>query len=647
MKYNALKHVQNRNLELYNIPYPALPEDITKRKNISCIEKECLEFIQDSCADLRFDPARSAMDDTTGRSLAPGQIPFNMEMDLDRLCLVNAIHRFMKSGVAQDALDVYFCYLEMFVGAYGHSKKMIELLAEFESNASSLLMKHRDHYSHSVYVFILGMAIFNRNRIIREAFRKHYGLSGEQETAHTFIKYWGLTALFHDIGYPFELPFEQIKSYFNGKTTCVPYVRYDGLDAYLPFSAEEASALGHQNINDLLAENIAGKLHGVYGGSLTREEYTKNLRDTLDNRPTKPGEYMDHAYFSAVVLLKQLLFLLGPNGVDSGHIDALTAITLHNSLFKHSIRQKKVPGLSKPLSPELHPLAYLLMLCDELQCWDRTSYGQNSRRELHAMWCDLEFEENTISAHYYYDQSFARKKSCAEGSYQKMTGREHPNAPVHFLKDIQEIVAVNQPDTPRLELEVSFIKNNRETRTYASSSSFLHLYNFAVALNARYFSIDPTAQNAQEIMESAFDQLSLEYKLSNIMQAKAFAEYLDKIGCFYTDKPVAYEVMDRFSDANMDIIGPLEHDRWLREKKSMAWTLHDAYDDRAYLLQRGIPESLLRQKSKQLRELTRTHKLMIEDYNELDPAEQAKDTEPMNRMLELISEYDGLRIYRL
>jgi len=301
---------------------------------------------------------------------------------------------------------------------------------------------------------------------------------------------------------------------------------------------------------------------------------------------------------------------------------------------------------NQPFAMELHPLAYLLMLCDELQCWDRTSYGQNSRRELHAMWCDLSFEGETIRAHYYYDKMLEKKKDKAEGSYKKMTRSSQPGQPVKFLKDIEDIVRINCPGAPGLELDVSFIKNNRETRTFASSSSFLHLYNFAVALNARYFSIDPNAEGAQEITEDAFDELSLEYKLSNIMQAKAFAGYLDKIGCFYTDKPVAYELLEHFSEANMDVIGPLEHQRWLKEKRSMGWTLDDSYENRELLLRAGVPDEQLRQASERLRELTRTHKLMIEDYNELDKEEQDKDTKPMDRMLELISEYDGLRIYR-
>ena len=40
---------------------------------------------------------------------------------------------------------------------------MIERLAEFEMNGSSLLMKYRDHYSHSAYVFLLGLAIFHKS----------------------------------------------------------------------------------------------------------------------------------------------------------------------------------------------------------------------------------------------------------------------------------------------------------------------------------------------------------------------------------------------------------------------------------------------------------------------------------------------------
>ena len=78
-----------------------------------------------------------------------------MEMDIDRLCLENAIHNFLKTGKKEDAFNVYYSYLYMFVGEYEKTRRMIELLSEFEMKGSELLMKHRDHYVHSVYVFVL------------------------------------------------------------------------------------------------------------------------------------------------------------------------------------------------------------------------------------------------------------------------------------------------------------------------------------------------------------------------------------------------------------------------------------------------------------------------------------------------------------
>ena len=45
------------------------------------------------------------------------------------------------------------------------------MLSDFENNASNLVLKHRDHYSHSVYVFLIGLAIYHNN----ENYRKEYG----------------------------------------------------------------------------------------------------------------------------------------------------------------------------------------------------------------------------------------------------------------------------------------------------------------------------------------------------------------------------------------------------------------------------------------------------------------------------------------
>lgn len=624
MGYTSFDIVRKQNREKYGIDGPKAAIPKYEEEPVSRLEKAALEFLYEECEELGFDRSKMAMEDRDGRSIKPGQIPFNMEKDIDRLCLENAIHRFMKYGAAFDAFDVYFCYLEMFVGRYGESRKMLELLSEFETNTSVLLMQHRDHYVHSVYVFILGMAIYHENRAFRRTFSETYGFSDEKAAAHAFLRFWGLTALFHDIGYPMELPFEQVKNYFGRRIENPPYLNFMRMDGI-------TGGKNGEDFNSRMAGLLADKFYRIYGGESSREEFRAYLEQRLKSRPCPPGDYMDHAYFSAVILTDSLRGNgQEPMGSALGR-DAVTAILLHNSFFRFVVRDYRGAG-GAPLSMENHPIAYLLMLCDELQCWDRVSYGQNSRRELHAMGCDFTFTEKGIFAHYVFDSAYRDTERIHSGTYRKMSPAEGEEKSV-FLTDIEKIVAINTENTPQVAIDTRFEAYEKASHTFISDSSFLHLYNFAAALNGRYLEATEGKKIGPEELDDEFEKMSLEYKLSNLLHAKAFAGYLDRIGAFYTDRAVAYERLRAFTKEDMDVIGPLEHERWLGEKLSMGWALDDGYT------KTDCP--------KEVRERTRTHKLMVDDYFALSAEEQDKDTAPMNRMLELIEEFDGLRVYRM
>ena len=87
----------------------------------------------------------------------------------------------MESGSREDAFDIYYCYCEIFkpFGAgYDTTGLLLEMLSEHETNASSLLMKHRDHYSHSAYVFLIGLAIYRNHAAVRAAYNEKYGSVG-------------------------------------------------------------------------------------------------------------------------------------------------------------------------------------------------------------------------------------------------------------------------------------------------------------------------------------------------------------------------------------------------------------------------------------------------------------------------------------
>ena len=660
------------------------------------LEDSALTFIREACEGLRFSAKKEAQEDPEkgiyfGASLKENEIPYNMQMDIDRLCLEKAVEGFLESGKKEDAFNVYFCYLEMFVGDYEKTRRMIELLSEFEANGSGLLMKHRDHYSHSVYVFVLGLAIYQTNSIYRNKYNRFYGLTDEHQAACHYLEYWGLASLFHDIGYPFELPFEQVASYFevDGDDRAKrPFVAYHALDSFVKIDKVVAKRIAgiyydkrdafFETTDELFAYVLSDKLSATY--LFTKEQMLRVLKD----KPAKPNKYnhfMDHAYFSATVLFKKL-FCEMECELRKEHMDALTAILMHNSLYKFSIANYKDKRLNIPFKAELHPLAYMLMLCDELQCWDRTAYGRSSKKELHPMGCKFDLANNTVRATYLYDKeenggikkyrkeyvnwqndkpdesdkeqyAFWKERKPKLKAYSGMH-EKNKGGISDFQEDIERIVDLTKI---KLAVDVEITeKSPSKKRSYLSESNFINLYNFAVVLNGRWDNADWKEAKELEAEEEflsnennikkftdSFKKLSLEYKLSNINQAKAFAEYMDTIGCFYTDKAVDFDILKEFTSNDLVEIGKLEHRRWLQEHYDMGWEY-------------GTPE-------KEERELVRLHKDMIPEfdhsqetvlkeqaeanYKRLDKEEQDKDTEPMECILAMLRMFEGVRIYKL
>ena len=678
MAYTALEKMRLDNLERYGEelgpvqpPFPACEE-----KN--GLKSAALRFLREECERLRFDRKKERLERKTGvllgKSLRAGQIPYNMQMDVDRLCLERALGTFIDSGVAEDAYTVYYCFMEMFMGCYGRSGKMVELLSEYEENGSSLLLKHRDHYSHSVYVFALGLAIYETNAAFRRAFKGFYGFDADEgnrqqrlSAAHFFLAYWGLTALFHDIGYPFELPYEQVLSYFEvdrqERGEGCPYPVYRNIGALTGLSGDAQARFRalygrrFETVGALLAFDLAGKLGTEYGFD---EAF---MRDVIDSKPVDParfGYYMDHAVFSAARLCWQLTHTLGASTLTRAHVDALSAIVLHNSIFKFKVNYYKDKTPKPPLRMDLHPLAWMLMLCDELQCWDRMAYGRNSRSELHPMGVCFDFSDGAVKAVYHYDLAEHEKVEAFTALYKAWeAGGEKGKAPrlkaysdmsekeQRFAADIRKIV-----DTSACPLTVTqdLRAVDRESkRTYLSDSSFLHLYDFAVALHGRNL----PKKTPPDELERRFERMSLAYQLSTIGRARSFSLYLDAIACFFTDRPVDYDMVTAFTPGQAAVFAPMEHERWVREHQEMGWRQGDDYEHlpvRAPLRKRREARAALRERLRMHRlamDGTLTEERVYEHYLALPESDKDKDWKPFNSMLELLKQFDGIRIYKL
>ena len=135
MSYTALQKMREYNKNRFGKDVGPFEPDKFFATDGFDLKSAALRFIHDRCEGLKFDPDKNSEFETgnfTGNSIGKDQIPYNMQMDINRLCLERELEHFIDSGVAEDAYNVYYCYLEIFFGHYGKSKKMIELLSEFE-----------------------------------------------------------------------------------------------------------------------------------------------------------------------------------------------------------------------------------------------------------------------------------------------------------------------------------------------------------------------------------------------------------------------------------------------------------------------------------------------------------------------------------
>lgn len=540
----------------------------------------------------------------------------------DLLCFRNSVINFLNSGTKDDAFTVYYCFSEVFKlfgTGYNNTQKLLETLSDHEYHTGELLSKHRDHYSHSAYVFSLGLAIYANDGKFRKEFNNFYAINDDKP--YTFLRLWGLVALFHDIGYPFQLVHEQIKNYLeelwlNDNSlskddikilkACLPYVSYGNMDSFLKIEIATSKRLEEQlqskrqfaSINELLAYGIE-----------KREGYDYNLLiNKLKVRVEQQPNFMDHGYFSAVILLKRL-FGNPQFCLDMPLLDVLTAILLHNNLNKYDIEN------AHRITVKEHPLAYLLILCDELQSWDRRAYGKNSKRKPIAWDVEFDIADNTIKAVYYFEDRNENYDNIVNGK---------------FIDDIHKFIHSDLS----LNVYADTKKKDKRLHLYVSDDSFINLCDFAKAIHASYD--EHCDKIDMEHINADFASLPLEFKVSNIEQAKSYAYKLELINCLYSSKDLDYPIVESFNvnttgEMDADNIGLLcreEHVRWVREKLSLGWKY-------------GIDYA-----STEERNAKRIHKDIV-PYELLSLLEQSKDRLMINNIIPLLKKIgNGIKIYQ-
>ena len=505
-----------------------------------------------------------------------------------RFFIRQTIESFLEDENKDTALRVYMAVIY----AYGFSEKkslayeLLELLRNYEENTSTLVERHRDHFVHSVNVFLLGLSFYARNAGLRSRFREDFqnGRFYSTDQGEFFFR-WGLAALFHDIGYPIELISKQLKKLFRymadvpggstlqteARVMLVNFEDFNTIDnwrlkeeeTYFP-DRESDGSFDPLKILDLLAWIIHEKQELDY----------VPLRDLLLSFPEKMQNsgLVDHGFYSAFIVMRWFATQIFQNQESSKAfipvVDSASAILLHN-YYRHVLR--KAYGEKGPLSPSRNPLAFLMILCDELQEWNRAAYGEVMAKDFEAEMTELLIDDALFSIRYritLYDQE-GETLGKAQGFQEGIEG-----AIVHLLRTGELF-----PEGFCLQVEITETHFEREPIRMQLRQFNANIEVLAKGIHARFLE-DMAKKGRTTPATVPFDQLADEFVMHNYRHANGIVDKLALINCVFVGEELDVPAVEEFSSEEVEVLAIREHHDWKKEHARLGWVYGPVRDDR-------------------------------------------------------------------
>lgn len=321
----------------------------------------------------------------------------------------------------------------------------LDTLSEFEFDRK-FYANYRDHASHQLKVYLLGLYFFEKSSIVKQSILKEINIDDPTKAIEEFHLRWLVTAVYHDIGYVIEngetdaatgeawnktknvlnealhtplsfLP--QFKKWISKDSEKLIIKRQE---FHIPSVDSPMEIEGEKNCDyfDLLKEysinaNVGLSNGGVKSPLRSYYDYAFKTNPT-DNRP----RFRDHGIASSLLLLKVWRsfkkYILKVSAItneehlteatpsilslnkaleDSENtiIAAASAISLHNiNKDIWDLKDTLTHGLTlKDFSLRLEygngknptPLGFLLGLVDSIQCWDRPMFNTPTTESKH------------------------------------------------------------------------------------------------------------------------------------------------------------------------------------------------------------------------------------------------------------------------
>ena len=503
--------------------------------------------------------------------------------------LVSTVEEFLKDETEERAFNVFRAFFDVYRIHVPDNKEsfvdLIDVLHQFEEHAALLVDKQRDHLVHSVNVFLTGLAVYGNNQYFKSIFLSavpereyHYAYSTNNEE---FFYRWGLASLLHDIGYPVEISYNQINRFLKqtqiqGEPISLTallslrgFEEYNQILRLLP--EEDFAAVFRKAYPDLTdidpykpTDLMAAYVH------LRHKVPLNAIRDALDNQVDTMGEsgFVDHGFFSALIFLRWYGVMIQRNNYKPDYffwpvLDAASAILLHN-YYKNGLQ--KVPFMLGPMSPKSHPIAFLLVLCDELQEWNREARGILTKSLVAAESIHL----GELTDHLYIN--FITKEGHLPDGF--------CDSKKELLAKVLDISAIFPKG---LDIENSaigqwgHIEAAHDQRT--PRPLLENVEKLAIAIHALYNDEQRRLHPDYSIQYPLFSDLPPALQYSNIRQAISIFEKVNLLG-FRLTKDSNVEGIRFFPSDVVEILAREEHKEWMKERVASGWRLGEKNNKR-------------------------------------------------------------------
>ena len=496
--------------------------------------------------------------------------------------LAQSVYAFLEDETKENAFYVY----ELFFGAYRISLAgarnpfldLLDTLRDYEERAATLIEKQRDHFVHSLNVFILGLAIYAGNRNYRAAFEKAIMTPGKfpenlPTAQEEFFFRWGLAALFHDVGYPVEIISNQMSRFLRFVTDADQdrslgevkahlefenFRRFNSIAEVLPKKAFTRAFYDEHDSSvyvDLLQpiDLLAQRIHQTLGVDMVP---IKNKLDLYHAEMAKNG-FVDHGYYSAIIVLKWYGYLIQTTGQEPlrfyhAIVDSACAILLHNYFSRTLVDAFSLP----PMEPEQNPIAYLLMFCDEMQDWNRAAYGILEKFRTQINSANIQIDDERFSISYYAKKGIIPRVFVE--SKNKLFSRIL-NLDAIFPKGLTINCVALEEIYSEAEQDVTLPRPLIE-----------HMEQLARAIHESYIRAQKQ-NNAAIFVAEDFDALEESVRYSNLRQAMNMSKKLRAMGLAMVANDAQGEAISALSPEQIERYAIEEHDDWMRGKQRFGW----------------------------------------------------------------------------